>query len=187
MSLSSPARANVHLPRSTQRRAGFRGVMLRVLALPPILIGAWFSVTLVAAVRSDVPGGARDLDCDGSVTLAEWYRGGLDQGWRPAGPGTGGCMEVFRFKDGLPDVVRHGSRCETDNARAELSRTASRALGVAHHPRSGSQKQRPVTGTAIGHDAAGPTSTGEALGTEGRSERRAAPRCRRSRTRCGWP
>jgi hypothetical protein len=50
------------------------------------------------------PSAARDLDCDGVVSLSEWYSAGLNDGWRSAIDGTPGCMEVFALKDGLPIV-----------------------------------------------------------------------------------
>jgi hypothetical protein len=45
--------------------------------------------------------------------MSEWYDLGIDHGWRPAVGGPSDCMEVFRFKDGLPVVLRCDSepRC----------------------------------------------------------------------------
>jgi len=63
------------------------------------------SLRRVLAVLSPVPTWARDLNCDGRVSIAEWYEAGIDHGWRSAVGGPSGCMEVFRFKDGLPDVL----------------------------------------------------------------------------------
>ena len=68
--------------------------VLGVVALPTVL-----------AALGDVPTWARDLNCDGRVSIAEWYEAGIEHGWRSAIGGPTGCMEVFRFKDGLPDVL----------------------------------------------------------------------------------
>jgi hypothetical protein len=70
--------------------------MLAVLAL---------AVATGLAASGDVPRWARDQNCDGRVSVAEWFDVGFDDGWRPAVGGPAGCMEAFRFKDGLPDVV----------------------------------------------------------------------------------
>ena len=73
------------------------------------------------------PSAARDLDCDGVVSLSEWYSGGLNHGWRKPTDGTPGCMEVFALKDGLPVVCvcAQGPHCRpaqhgcTDGLRAQ--------------------------------------------------------------------
>jgi hypothetical protein len=48
---------------------------------------------------------ARDLNCDGQLTIRERFEGGLDYGWRASVTGPPGCMEAFRYKDGIPDVL----------------------------------------------------------------------------------
>src|SRR5437763_15700577 len=80
----------------------FGGLVLGLLAY--LTMAAW---------NNPVPSGARDLDCDGSVSVSEWYSAGLDHGWRPASDGTTGCMEVFSRKDGLPGgcVCEQSPRC----------------------------------------------------------------------------
>ena len=82
----------------------FGGLVLGLLAY--LTMAAW---------NNPVPSGARDLDCDGSVSVSEWYSAGLDHGWRPASDGTKHCMEVFSLKDGLPVVCmcERAPRCRT--------------------------------------------------------------------------
>jgi hypothetical protein len=86
----------------------FLRTLLKFLAalalLPAILALAYLAVTVKAAAAGQVPGSARDLDCDGSVSAFEWYSAGLDYGWRAARDGSPGCMELFSLKDGLPAV-----------------------------------------------------------------------------------
>jgi hypothetical protein len=63
------------------------------------------------AALGEVPTWARDADCDGHVDGGEWYGLGIgDYGWRPAVEGSSDCMAVFRFKDGMPVVLR----CESE-------------------------------------------------------------------------
>jgi hypothetical protein len=76
-----------------------------VLAGVVLLVLVVLTFVTVLAARGNVPTWARDLNCDGRVSIAEWYEAGNDHGWRPAVGGPPGCMEVFRFKDGLPDVL----------------------------------------------------------------------------------
>jgi hypothetical protein len=62
-------------------------------------------ITVVAAL-GDVPWWARDLNCDGHVSIGEWYDAGIDHGWRGSMRGEpAGCMVAFEFKDGLRDVL----------------------------------------------------------------------------------
>jgi hypothetical protein len=74
---------------------------------------AVLAVPIMLAASGDVPFWARDADCDGRVSLGEWLDLGIDYGWRPAIRGPPDCMEVFRFKDGLPVLLRCDSalRC----------------------------------------------------------------------------
>ena len=84
-----------------------------VVAGTLLLLFVVLALVTVLAARGDVPTWARDLDCDGRVSIEEWYAAGIDHGWRPAVRGPPGCMEVFRFKDGLPDVLwcQQSPRC----------------------------------------------------------------------------
>lgn len=79
------------------------GWLRRKLLLIFLIILAW--PTIFSAI-SEVPRWARDMDCDGKVSISEWYTGGIDRGWRPATGGPSGCMEVYRIKDGALEVVR---------------------------------------------------------------------------------
>lgn len=74
-----------------------------------LLIGIAAYPTMIA-VMGDVPAWARDLNCNGRVSVAEWYDAGIDHGWRRAVGGPTDCMEVFRLKDGIAVVLR----CETN-------------------------------------------------------------------------
>ncbi len=85
----------------TKRRWLLAGGLATVLAS---------SCPTALATLGDVPTWARDADCDGHVSVGEWYDLGIDHGWRPAVGGPHDCMEVFRFKDGLPVVLR----CESE-------------------------------------------------------------------------
>jgi len=76
---------------------------IATLSLAGLVLGLLAYLTM-AAWNNPVPAGARDLDCDGSVSVSEWYSAGLDHGWRHASDETTGCMEVFSLKDGLPVV-----------------------------------------------------------------------------------
>lgn len=73
---------------------------LAVLALV-VLAGVGYTAI---AWRAGPPSAARDLDCDGVVSVSEWFSAGVDHGWRKATDGTPGCMEIFALKDGLPIV-----------------------------------------------------------------------------------
>ena len=83
-----------------------RALLIAILYLPGALLLAILGVPVWFVARGDVPWSARDLDCDGSVSMGEWFWGGLDFGWRPATGGPPGCMEVYSLKDGLPVVLR---------------------------------------------------------------------------------
>lgn len=66
---------------------------------------------------SSVPDEARDFDCDGTVTLREWFAAAGDYGWRESLSSPGECMEVFAYKDGLPVVLHCAAepRCRVPN------------------------------------------------------------------------
>jgi hypothetical protein len=74
------------------------------VALCVVLIAPFLQLTILAA-NAKVPGWARDFDCDGRVSIVEWYAGGLDHGWRASPGGPPGCREAFRYKDGMADVT----------------------------------------------------------------------------------
>ncbi len=85
-----------------------RKLTIALLLAGAALVAPLTCVTLSAAravVPWAVPWSQRDLDCSGSITIAEWYSAGLDYGLRPALDGPAGCSEVFSLKDGLPVAV----------------------------------------------------------------------------------
>jgi hypothetical protein len=83
-----------------------------VAAFTMVVLGG-VAYTVNVARTNGIPAAARDLDCDGEVSLVEWYSAGLNYGWRRATDGSSGCMEVFALKDGLPVVCvcEHEPRC----------------------------------------------------------------------------
>jgi hypothetical protein len=78
-----------------------------LVAVVVVVVAPIACVTLIAAPGGalSVPSSKRDLDCDGSISMSEWYAAGLEDGWRPATYGPAGCWEVFRLKDGMPVTV----------------------------------------------------------------------------------
>lgn len=80
-----------------------------LLVAAAVVIGTPLACVTVVAARGvkpwSVPWSKRDLDCNGSVSIVEWYTAGLDYGWRTAFDGPPGCWEVFSLKDGLPVTV----------------------------------------------------------------------------------
>ena len=57
------------------------------------------------AEEGDVPAALRDLNCDGTVSPAEWLRGGIDFRLRPSAL-VAGCQDIYAVKTGVPVVVR---------------------------------------------------------------------------------
>jgi hypothetical protein len=86
--------------------------VLGTVVLVLVTAGGWFAAM---AADGEVPSYARDLDCDGHVSVGEWTAGGLDYGWRRASDGPAECMEVFSLKDGLPQSLWCGTlpRCQS--------------------------------------------------------------------------
>jgi len=89
------------------------------------------AIPTMLAFAGPVPFWGRDLDCSGWVSVTEWYAGGIDFGWRPAIRGPPGCMEVFRLKDGLPEVswCDQAPRCRRSDLLPDLSPAITRLPG----------------------------------------------------------
>ncbi|HET7787001.1 MAG TPA: hypothetical protein VIR81_05420 [Myxococcales bacterium] len=83
----------------------------------PVLLFALSGVRAVQLAREgEVPEAFRDLDCDGSVSWAEWLRGGIDFRLRPSRL-VEGCQDIYAVKGGEVLVVR----CEQE-PRCRLGR-----------------------------------------------------------------
>jgi hypothetical protein len=113
-----------------------RKLKLALLVTGAVLVSAPLAWATFHAARGvdpwAVPWERRDLDCNGSVSIAEWYAAGLDYGWRPALNGPTGCWEVFSLKDGLPVTVwcAESTRC-----RPAVFPNALRSAGHERPPR----------------------------------------------------
>jgi len=92
---------------------------LYIVLLPVGLILAVGLFATTQAARGAVPTWARDLDCDGHLSVGEWFEAGLDYGWRSVAGNAQGCSQVFRLKDGLPGTTWCGTppRCQSALAR----------------------------------------------------------------------
>jgi hypothetical protein len=90
---------------SRERRAGSRVLLLVILGFPAILFALAGLRAAQLAREGEVPEALRDLDCDGTVTFAEWLRGGIDYRLR-ASASAPGCSEIYAAKTGRALVLR---------------------------------------------------------------------------------
>jgi hypothetical protein len=103
-----------------ERRAGSRVLLLVILGFPAILFGLAGLRAAQLAREGEVPESLRDLDCDGTVTFAEWLRGGID--FRLRASAAAPCSEIYAAKTGRALVLR----C-SEEPRCRLVREAAPA------------------------------------------------------------
>jgi hypothetical protein len=95
--------------------------LLVILGFPAILFALAGLRAAQLAREGEVPESLRDLDCDGTVTFAEWLRGGIDFRLR-ASAAAPGCSEIYAAKTGRALVLR----C-SEEPRCRLVREAAPA------------------------------------------------------------